>query len=139
MGKTLLSYFRGFSPDEVAEFYIQAKEPKNAEVSNSYYRVTDQDALKSVFGKKVGTAFRVEQSRPETDSSLTGAVESIRQYGRKRNAFIYTARNAVWRLANWKTDELISWLRDFDPDVIFFMAGDYGFMYRITLDIQEMR
>ena len=52
MGKTLLSYFRGFSPDEVAEFYIQAKEPKNAEVSNSYYRVTDQDALKSVFGKK---------------------------------------------------------------------------------------
>ena len=30
MGKTLLSYFQDFSPEELAEFYIQEKEPKIA-------------------------------------------------------------------------------------------------------------
>ena len=64
MGKTLLSYFQAFSPDEVAEFYIQEREPKNAEVARSYYRVTDRDALKSVFGKRVGTAFHITESTP---------------------------------------------------------------------------
>ena len=138
MGKTMLSYFQAFSPEEIAEFFIQEKEPRNASVCNSFYRITDRDALKSVFWKKVGTSFHLTKSLPESVSPTIGAVETIRQYGRKRNAFVYTARNAVWRLAHWKTDELISWLRDFDPDVIFFMAGDYGFMYRITLEIQEM-
>ena len=138
MGKTLLSYFRDYSPNEVAEFYIQEKEPKNADVCNSYYRITDRDALKSVFGVKVGTTFRLEKRIQETADVRTGAIESIRQYGRKRNAFVYTARNAVWAVSHWKTEKLVSWLKKFNPDVIFFMAGDYSFMFRITLEIQEM-
>lgn len=138
MGKTLLSYFRGFKADEVAEFYIQEKLPGNATVCNSFYRVTDRDALKSVFGKKVGTAFSLEKSLPESAVSTSGAVETIRQYGRKRNALVYTLRNAVWALAHWKNKKLVTWLKTFNPDVIFFMAGDYSFMFDITSAIQEL-
>ena len=137
MGKTLLSYFQDFSPDEVAEFYIQDKVPVNASVVRSYYRVTDRDALKSVFGFKAGTAFKLEESLPEKESAKTGVLENIRQYGRKRNAIVYTLRNAVWSLSHWNTKRFKSWLRDFDPDVIFFMAGDYSFMFKITLTVQK--
>lgn len=138
MGKTLLAYFRDFTPDEVAEFYIQEKEPKNAAVCSNYYRITDRDALKSVFGKKPGISFHLDKSTAEDNRAMTGTVENIRQYGRKRNAFVYTVRNAVWSLAHWKTKEFASWLKNYNPDVIFFMAGDYSFMYKITLSIQEM-
>lgn len=137
MGKTLLSYFRDFKPDEVAEFYIQDKDPKNAVVANSFYRVTDREALKSIFGKKVGTEFHLDSSKPETASVHTGTYESIRQYGRKRNSFVYTIRNTVWSLSHWRTKKLMSWLTHFNPDVIFFMAGDYSFMFKITAAIQE--
>lgn len=138
MGKTLLSYFRCFQPDEVAEFYIQDKDPKNADVANSYYRITDREALKSIMGLEVGKSFCLEHSETEGNNIKTGAVESIRQYGRRRNAFVYTMRNAVWDMARWKSPKLIKWVQNFNPDVIFFMAGDYRFMFKITLFIQKL-
>ena len=137
MGKTLLSYFKDFAPEEVAEFYIQDKDPKNAEVSNNYYRFTDRDALKSVFGIRTKHVFKISETGKDTGTNNKGAVESIRQYGRKRNAFIYIARNAVWSLAHWKNREFLGWLHDFNPDVIFFMAGDYSFMFKIARKIKE--
>lgn len=136
IGKTLLSYFQDFSPDELAEFYIQEKEPKNAEVARSFFRVTDRDALKSVFGKRVGKAFRLTESTPEEMKGATGAVEAIRQYGRKRNPLVYTLRNSIWSLARWNTGALRDWLRRFDPEVIFFMAGDYAFMFDVARELQ---
>lgn len=138
MGKTLLSYFKAFNPEEVAEFYIQDKLPKNASVASSYFRITDREALKSVLGKKPGNEYCLTNSIPEGNDELKGAVESIRQYGRKKNALVYTIRNAVWSLAHWKTKELISWLKKVNPDVIFFMAGDYSFIYRIALDFKKI-
>lgn len=138
MGKTFLSYFRDFRPEEIAEFYIQDKDPRNAEVCRSYYRVTDREALKSVFGGKTGKIFRLDRNLPETAANSTGAAEAIRQYGRKRNAFVYIARNAVWSLAHWKTKKFVDWINDFNPDIIFFMAGDYSFMFKIVLEIQKL-
>jgi hypothetical protein len=139
MGKTMLSYFKDFTPEEIAQFYIQDKLPSDGTVCRNYFQFTDKDAIRSILPFHQQGRIVTEILEPQhRQTNNTGAVQSLYQYGRKRNAFVYTARNAVWRLAHWKTDELISWLRDFDPDVIFFMAGDYGFMYRITLEIQEM-
>ena len=137
MGKTLLSYFQDFSPDEVAEFYIQEKEPRNATVSHSYFRVTDRDALKSVFGKKVGTEYHIRESVPEPLVGTTGAVETIRQYGRKKSPMVYALRNSIWSLAHWNTKELREWLKRFDPEVIFYLAGDYTFMNNVALTVQR--
>lgn len=138
MGKTLLSYFQDFSPDELAEFYIQEKEPRNATVCQSYFRVTDRDALKSVFGKKVGTEFHIHESTPEgAVSNASGAVEAIRQYGRKKSPLVFALRNSIWSCAHWDTPKLRAWLKNFDPEVIFFLAGDYRFMNHIALRIQS--
>ena len=138
MGKTLLSYFMGSDPNEIAEFYIQDKDPCNASVANRYYRITDKEALKSLFGYKVGKSFYLENSMPETVANTKGKSEFIRQYGRKRNALVYIVRNLIWSLSHWRNKKLINWLHSFDPDVIFFMAGDYSFMYKIAIAIKEL-
>ena len=138
MGKTLLSYFQDFSPEETAEFYIQEKEPKNAAVCRSFYRVTDREALKSVFGLRVGREFRLTESTPETVLEAKGAVEAIRQYGRKKSSLVFLLRNSIWGLSHWKTKRFKKWLRDFDPEVIFYLAGDYSFMNNIALQIQAL-
>ena len=138
MGKTLLSYFRDFSPGELAEFYIQEKEPLLASPCRDYFRVTDREALLSLFGKRVGTAFRLEESRPEPGGGGNGLVESVRRYGEKRSPFVYLVRNAVWALARWQTRELTDWLRAFDPELLFFMSGDFAFMYTISLRLQKL-
>ncbi len=57
--------------------------------------------------------------------------------GKKRTSLIYIARNTMWRMAHWYTDELKSWIREFSPDVIFFAAGDYAFAYDIAYTIAK--
>ena len=136
MGKTLLSYFEKFQPDEVAQFYIHSEVPTDDSVCRNYYRFTDRDALKSLVPLRTyGRAFRREEIQTDriqsrTDSGFTGALY---QFGRKRTAGIFAARNTLWKLARWDTKAFWSWVDDFAPDVIFFASGDYSFAYDIAL------
>lgn len=134
MGKTMLSYFRGFKPDEIAQFYIQNKLPSDGTVCQNYFRFTDKDAIRSVFspknqGRVISPKDIISAEMPVPDKDIIG---SIYQYGRKRNALIYSARNFLWSIARWKNQTFLSWIKAFDPDVIFFMSGDYAFMYKIA-------
>ena len=138
LGKTLLNYFRDFSSEELAQFYIQDNYPENIGICNNYYRFTDRDALKSLFGINTRHSFKTSDLKNVTAVNHDPAIESIRQYGRRRNVLVYFLRNIIWRLANWNTEELYEWLNAFDPDVILFMSGDYKFMYKITLTIQKV-
>ena len=132
MGKTLLSYFSDFSPDELAQFYIHSEVPIDASVCTRYYRFTDLDALWArlpciLTGHALGAAdIRTDRASARTD---TGTVGSLYQYGRRRSPLIYAARNLVWKTAFWKSPALKTWLRETDPDVIFFASGDYSFLY----------
>lgn len=138
MGKTMLSYFRDFTPEETAQFYIQDKLPSDGTVCRNYFQFTDKDAIRSILPfHQRGRIFTeiIEPQHQQTNNA--GAVQSLYQYGRKRNAVIYSTRNLLWSMAHWKTKEFISWITDFDPDVIFFMSGDYGFMYKIALFVAE--
>ena len=140
MGKTLTSYFKSFGKDELAQFYIQNKYPSGETSCRKYFRFTDKDALRSVFSfRSRGKEFILsDEGDCEWDERHEeGFVENIYQIGRKRNAFTYISRNALWRIAHWKTKKLLSWVNEFNPDVIFFMSGDYSFMYRIALYIAK--
>ena len=140
MGKTLLSYFQDFKPDETAQFYIQNKFPADGTICQNYFQFTDKDAVQSVFSlKDLGRIFGPRDIKPSEShyTSNTGMVDSIYQYGRKRNAIIYSARNLLWSLAHWKTKKFLSWVKSFNPDVVFFMSGDYGFLYKIALYVSD--
>ena len=57
MGKTLSGYFNGWDKDEIAQFYIHSEIPTSNKVCKNYFRITDIDALKSIFTRKCGKAF----------------------------------------------------------------------------------
>lgn len=140
MGKTMLSYFSGFQPEEIAQFYIHSEVPTDDSLCWNYYRFTDRDALKSLIPFRTrGRTFSQAQielgrDRTRTDSGVTGAVY---QFGRKRTAGIFAARDLLWKLARWDTKAFRAWLDDFGPDVIFFASGDYGFAYDIAMTAAE--
>ena len=140
MGKTLLSYFSDFQPEEIAQFYIHSKAPADASVCRNYYRFTDKDAIRSLipFGEN-GTVFGSMDIQPEeADSGAdAGLAEAAYRFGTKRTAGIFAARNLLWKLARWDTKAFRRWLDDFGPDVIFFASGDYSFSYDIALAAAE--
>lgn len=140
MGKTILSYFRGFHPEETAQLYIHAEVPTDTSVCGQYYRFTDKDALRSIFIPRVhGNSFSIEnidvtRSDSRVDKGLESSAHNI---GSKRTAGIYIARNAMWKMSRWFSQELKAWLEECKPDVIFFASGDYSFAYEIALEISD--
>lgn len=141
MGKTLSGFFTGYASDCLAELYVHSEVP-TMDICHRYYRVTDTDALKSVLPgncEHVGRTFSEadidrNRSTPRTD---TGIKRRLYSFGRKRTSLIYSARNTLWRLSGWYSDELKQWIAEFTPDVIFFAAGDYAFAYDIACTISQ--
>ena len=51
MGKTLSSYFNAIDSEDLAQFYIHSEVP-TSDICKNYYRVTDKEAIKSIFTRK---------------------------------------------------------------------------------------
>lgn len=140
MGKTLSSYFREFAPEELAQFYIHCEEPVDNTRCHNYYRFTDRDALQSLFPfSECGRIFRKEDIRADRITARTdaGILGRVYQFGRKRTAWIYALRNALWKCSRWDTKQFWNWVDDFAPDIVFFASGDYGFLYDIARRIAQ--
>lgn len=140
MGKTLSSYFSGFEPTELAQFYIHSQIPASA-ICQNYFRITDVEAIKSIFGKPCGRVFGGDdiQAGRKSSSADIGAMASLYQRGRKRTPIIYLVRNLWWKLSRWNSKSFRSWVDDFHPDCVFFASGDYAFMYDIAYQVAKSR
>lgn len=136
MGKTISSYFYSFEDEEVAQYYIHSEVPTDPSVCANYYRFTDKNALMSLFSRKeFGEIYSINDIKKDSCSykENTGALSAVYQHGRKRNASIFLARDMLWSLARWKTEQFKKWLYDFSPDIVLYMAGDYTFTYKIAM------
>jgi len=140
MGKTLMAYFKGWDPDDIAQLYVHSEIPTDG-ICKNYYRMTDKEIIKSVFTRKSGTVFREQDIKKDEINSRTdtGATAQLYQKARSRTPFIYFARNLWWTCGAWKTKKLLNWVNEFSPDVIFLASGDYSFIYKIALKLAKYK
>ncbi len=136
VGKTISSYFDGFPSNSISQLYFHYEVP-NVKTAGSYFRFSDVDAIKSIFIRgRYGTTVEPDISLSDTRMDH-GNLKAIYNHGRKRTPFIYLARNFIWSLSSWNAKKLRRWVTAFNPDVIFFISGDYSFSYKIALKISK--
>ena len=140
MGKTLMSYFKDWCANDIAQLYVHSEVPTDT-ICKNYYRITDKEMIKSVFTRKSGAVLKEADIREGLSDSRTdsGNIAKLYQKARKRTPFIYFARNMWWKLGKWKTKKLLNWVDDFNPDVIFLASGDYSFIYDIALKLAKYK
>jgi len=134
-GKTLASFFDKFPAENIAQLYFYLDIPDNTYYYN-YFRITDNDILKSVF-RKSGICGKIIDCKNvvETDTShdkKIGLIKALKKYN-----IVRLIREMFWMSGKWKTELLDRWLNEFSPDIIFLCAGDSGFAYDITKYIQK--
>lgn len=122
MGSTLRAWFQGFSPEELAQFYIREKGSGDVSLCRNHYCYTDVDALRGLIG--------LEPKRQTKSKTVKAAY----QYGRKRSALSYLLRDFLWKNSRWEENGFWQWVEDFGPDVIFLASGDHGFLYEIAAE-----
>lgn len=131
MGKTLMGYFSSFKPSEVAQLYLRNGVPNNTERCFQYYRFSDEDAARSIYNHKVtGTKFNEENVKDENVETQSSA--DVYKIGSKHKAWMLLLRDLMWRFSSWKNSDLLDWVKEVEPDVVFLAAGDGGFSYRIA-------
>ena len=139
MGKTLASMLSLISPGNLSQLYFHTEIP-TVSMCENYFRVTDVDVLRSIYTGK--TSYRIFTSDDiKTDAPRSrvdsGFLAKVYQLARKRTPFIYLMRELLWAVGKWDSAQLRSWIKEQNPDVIFFASGDYTFSYKIAKHISD--
>lgn len=132
-GRTLANFFIDWPKDKLAQFYIQNEVP-DSQVCDNYFRVTDGQALKSIFKK-----IKIDGSININKSNIQVANETINKKSTKRTPFTCLIRDFVWNLRKWRKNEFNQWIDEFSPEVILLQVGDSSFMSKLATDIAKER
>jgi len=143
-GKTLSSIFENYNKDRLADFYIFNETP-DFDVCSDFFRITDYDILAANlhFTKAKGADSEelLQELSQQTDNNSptepSGIHKFIYRAIEERLPFIELAREIAWRRSKWLTPELVAWLDEFKPDVIFSMASNCPFFHRIIHWVQK--
>lgn len=122
-GKTLLSYFDGIPKDNLRQLYFSQEVPMVE--GYDYFRISDKDVLKSkLFFKPAGST--IEPVNLKGNQKSVNGLKKV--FG--KNTLTCLLREFLW-FGSWKSRKLIQWLDDFQPTVVFFLAGDSLFAYDV--------
>ena len=135
-GNVLSNIFRDL-PAEFAQIYCFSEEPFNG-LCKRYYQMTDGMAMRTFFNKKpIGKTIVYDDYPNIIKCDQQGKAEPLNKkmysfFQRHRWGIFYAMRDLVWNTSNWKTQELIDFIKDFDPDVIFATCYFNPFILKLT-------
>lgn len=133
IGKTLISLFSCFDKNELCQLYIHGSDPLN--IGTSFFRITDKDALKGIFTRKVNGII----VSPQKDGFENTSTKSQKKYfaKNKANLAIELARDFTWKLSPWYNKKLKEWITEQKPTCIFVAIGSGKFLYKMAIKISK--
>ena len=133
-GNVLTNMFSHFSDSEFAQIYCNEQEPNNA-ICRNYYQMSDRMMVNNILHRtKVGR--KMIYNRVPTVTMATN--ESYRKMASWIGGNLKRiVRELVWHLAKWDESEIISYAKEFNPDVIFAPCYGNHYMQKLTILVHE--
>ncbi len=129
---TWSSFLEDYDPERIANICIRDGVP-NGKNCNNFFSVSENKIIKSVFDRKVKTGrVVVPDNEAVSSKDLEEHNERYRKMQKKRRPSMLLAREVIWKLGKWKTDELNSFIDSFKPDVILYSLESYIHLNRIV-------
>jgi len=137
MGKTFLSLFSAFRPEELCQLYLYPAVPDTA-CCGSYYRFTDREALHSIWDRHA-VGGEISPDPACHDKFTSEKEERTYRSPRSRSEPMRLARDLIWQLSRWDHPVLKAWLDRERPDVLFVAPGKQELLYGIALTLARER
>ena len=135
MGKTLLSLFSAFHPEELCQLYLYPSVPDTT-CCGSYYRFTDRDAMHSLLDHRV-TGGEVTPEPGSCAAFSNRGEERICHAPRTLTTLSRWGRDLMWSVSHWNNHSLQEWLERQAPDVLFVAPGEQELLYDIALTVAK--
>lgn len=128
-GRTLANLFKELDPKGLAQFFAYGT--PDFDVCQNYYRVSDNDALRSLIKlREVGKAIVDEET-----SAQKNAVSDAKKV--KKTPLKMLLREFVWLFGRWNGKKLKKWIDDYLPEIIVLFLADNTFTLRFAKSIAK--
>lgn len=135
---TLMNIFSGWDPARLSQIYTRAELPAT-KVCERFFQISESRVLRSVYKHRTVTGREVQAEAITTGETIAVNEEAKAEQARYRkgghSSVLRIAREFVWKLGRWKTEELDAYVTDVDPDVLFFPVYPTVYMGRIQLHV----
>ena len=122
-GKTFASFFEGYPREALAQLYFHRELPTSP-VCHRYFRVTDEQLLRSL-----PQPWRVSGERVTKTSPSTSPISERTHSALKSSRTARILRQLLWTAVRFDEPGLAAWLDEFQPEVVFFCGGDAAALY----------
>ena len=124
---TMPTLLKGYAPDMVRGLYLRAEESDYC-CAKFFYHIFEGRLIRSIWNRKLKTGEVFSPFDKSEEVHQEDLSEEKRLYSpqmRRFRTFFSILRELVWKLGRWKTPELKSYLKDFNPEVIVFPIESY--------------
>ena len=114
-GNSFSNIFEGIEGLEIANIYCKYGTPQNNCVSR-YFQITEKSLIKGLLkgSPKGREVFAENEEEKKNDGEVT--FNKIKKH---KNIFMYWARGLIWKICRPVSPELIEFIDDFKPDLLF--------------------
>ncbi len=130
-GKTLSSFFYGYSSDKISQLSFSMGDT-NDEVCNDYYAITFSDVIKNNCGRHFSSYSSANIQNDEI-SSKSIIYRLFHEFSEKRSPLAIYIKNLIWKRVN--LSGVYKWIEETKPDVVFFQGFSMPYGYDIALKI----
>lgn len=133
-GNVLSNMFCAFPDADIAQVYCSGELPQNS-ICRKYFQISDTMLLKKNKGR------RLEEKDYSSDDSKLAEVTENNIKNRIPALFkeaSLLARELLWSVFNWRTDELGSFVKEFKPDIIFAPCYSFFHVSKLALHIKRI-
>ena len=139
-GNTYSNIFGGMENVEIANLYLGEglPDPDNDNVI-SYYQISEREAAYSLLNrKKVGKVLTEDKLESFGDEqSMDAYGKSFAEAKRIRLPLFFIVREIIWKIARVNYTSLMSYIQDFNPDIIFLSFYYAAYVDRLALQIMK--
>lgn len=134
-GNTFTNLFSNIDDIEIANIYTGSGKPNNTVVSK-YYQITEKMLISNIRNKNnlAGKEVFYEESKQYEDTFNENAMNFAKK---KRWQILFWIRDFIWKIGRWKTDELLKFVDDFKPDIIYTPIYYSKYMCNLNLFFKE--
>lgn len=133
-GNVLSNMFSLLPNSEFAQIYCNEQEPNNT-ICRNYYQMSDRMMVNNILHRAhVGRKVVYEKVPTKTEAKS----ESYKTAGGKFGGnWKRVARELVWAIGRWDKKEIITYAREFNPDIIFAPCYGNHYMQRLTALVHD--
>lgn len=136
-GRTLGTFFEGYPKEKLSQLFIVDECP-DWDLCNRYYRITDKDILRAIVtfknpGKDIRNIVGETKNKDVSQDDFSGVfLQRI-----KNSTASLLFREWIWASPFWKKDKLNNWVKEFNPEIILFQAGNLGYLCELSKKFAE--